>query len=52
MLLIDYYIDIVGENIRFDPELSPEHLKAKDGDRYVAKVTDRGVVLIKVKDQP
>ncbi len=50
MILIDYVIDIVGENIRFDPEIKPELIKVKDGDRFVARVTQDGIWLIKVVD--
>jgi hypothetical protein len=51
MLLIDYYIDVVGDNIRFDQELKSTHLNIQDGDTFVAKVTPAGVWLIKAKKE-
>jgi hypothetical protein len=50
MLFIDYYIDKVGKNILFDPELKANSLEIDDGDMFQAHVSKDGrISLIKVK---
>ena len=51
MIFMDYFFDLVGENILMDPELKPEQIKVKHGDCFIVHINNGRVVLIKVKEE-
>lgn len=40
MLFVDYTFTLVGEHVQMDRELSPEVIKVKNGDRFIAHVEE------------
>tara|TARA_X000001382_G_C3132643_1_gene166929 strand:+ start:346 stop:552 length:207 start_codon:yes stop_codon:yes gene_type:complete len=40
MMFIDYTFSLAGEHIMMDRELDPNHVKIKDGDRFMAKIQE------------
>lgn len=48
MLFIDYtFTKAFDDNIIFDKDLKPEQLNIKEGDRFIAKIINNAVVLVK-----
>ncbi|CAB4143803.1 hypothetical protein UFOVP447_254 [uncultured Caudovirales phage] len=48
MLFIDYAFDLLpGGSIRFDKELKLTDIKASEGDEFVVKIIDGGIVFAK-----
>ena len=43
---IGYEFTVNGKNIEFEQRVSPEQLGIKDGDMFVAKVTEYGQVIL------
>ena len=39
-MFIDYTFSLAGEHIMMDRELDPNHVKIKDGDRFMAKIKE------------
>ena len=50
MLLVDYVIEVVGNSIWFDPELSASLLHVRDGDKFVVHCQDGRVKLVRLPD--
>tara|TARA_X000000950_G_scaffold170388_1_gene207745 strand:+ start:822 stop:1028 length:207 start_codon:yes stop_codon:yes gene_type:complete len=40
MMFVDYTFSLAGEHIMMDRELDPNHVKIKDGDRFMAKIKE------------
>tara|TARA_E500000178_G_scaffold121691_1_gene121684 strand:- start:414 stop:620 length:207 start_codon:yes stop_codon:yes gene_type:complete len=40
MMFVDYTFSLAGEHIMMDRELDPNHVKIKDGDRFMAKIQE------------
>lgn len=40
MMFMDYTFSLAGEHIMMDRELDPNHVKIKDGDRFMAKIQE------------
>ncbi len=53
MFFIDYVFELIdNDTIIMDEELTADHLRVKDGDKFVVQVTSDGrVILKKVKDE-
>lgn len=51
MLFVDYTFSLVGNNILMDAELTPEHIKVKDGDKFEVVVNNNQVLFVKIADE-
>lgn len=40
MMFLDYSFSLVGEHIMMDRELSPSHVKMKQGDRFMVSIKE------------
>lgn len=51
MLFVDYTFSLVGNNILMDAELTPDHIKVKDGDKFEVVVNNNQVLFVKIADE-
>ena len=49
MLLLDYVLEVFGDTIIMDKEMTP-HIGAKNGDQYVVSIVDGQIFLRKMKE--
>ena len=40
MMFVDYTFSLVGEHIMMDRELNPDHVKMKNGDRFIVSIKE------------
>ena len=52
MIFVDYTFDLIGENLLLDPDLKPENIRVKHGDKFVVSINNGRIALIKVKSEP
>lgn len=48
MLFVDYTFSLLGENILMDAELTPEHIKVKDGDKFEVVINNNQILFRKI----
>ncbi len=47
MLFVDYTFSLIGENILMDDELTPEHIKVKEGDKFEVVLKNNNQILFR-----
>jgi len=48
MLFVDYVFSLVGDNILMDAELTPQHIKVKDGDKFEVVINNNQILFRKI----
>lgn len=48
MLFVDYTFSLVGDNILMDAELTPQHIKVKDGDKFEVVINNNQILFRKI----
>ena len=51
MLFVDYTFSLVGNNILMDDELTPEHIKVKDGDKFEVVIKNNQILFRKITQE-
>jgi hypothetical protein len=51
MLFVDYTFSLIGENILMDDELTPEHIKVKDGDKFEVVIKNNQILFRKITQE-
>jgi hypothetical protein len=51
MLFVDYTFSLVGNNILMDDELTPSHIKVKDGDKFEVEIINDRILFRKMPQE-
>jgi hypothetical protein len=51
MLFVDYTFSLVGNNILMDHELTPGHIKVKDGDKFEVEIINDRILFRKMPQE-
>jgi hypothetical protein len=51
VLFVDYTFSLVGNNILMDDELTPEHIKVKDGDKFEVVINNNRILFRKMAQE-